>query len=421
MKKIYFILILVLCRSVNLLSQGPVVYINLNSHNETSGTGELNYDNNSSRNDYDTAFKYIKQVADMVVAKGVKFNFQSDVKFLLGCLKWDQHLASTNNTNLVKWMDDWANIECDPHSHEGKYPPVGPLSKFYNYSDVAHLHDSLGATNRKNAGGFKVDGLQNQSHWPDFEVGQPGKAYSTSGAWQPNVLWGGSYKAGVHNDMKFFGSYKPVLDTNNAESYTSNTSQRLRIQGNGCSMVFHDSTNEQRIVRELGKLFRNVHYGVYPANEFYTPVLQINCRDIYKPNYVSRLTTIIDSINNYVTLGWVDWKTISEKDAIWTSVMYQSANKRIDCDNLPTGIGENSIQNSLSAYPNPITNKLNFVSSVYIQSIKITDALGRQVYIENNINGDKKDIDTELLLPGVYFVSFYLNDGKQITKKILKE
>ena len=104
MKKIYFLFLLAILYGGQLLSQTPKVYINLNSHNETSGVGELNYDSPTSRTDYDTAFKYIKQIADMVVAKGVKYNFQSDVKFLFGCLKWDSHLASTNGKNLLKWV-----------------------------------------------------------------------------------------------------------------------------------------------------------------------------------------------------------------------------------------------------------------------------------------------------------------------------
>lgn len=421
MKKLYILILFTFCIGKQTFSQGPVVYINLNSHNETSGTGELNYDNNSSRADYDTAFKYIKQVSDMVVAKGVKFNFQSDVKFLLGCLKWDQYLASTGNKNLIKWMDDLPNIECDPHSHEGKYPTFGPFSKFYNYSDVAHLHDSLGATNRKNVGGFKVDGLQNQSHWPDFEVGQAGKAYSTSGVWQPNVLWGGSYKTGTHNDMKFFGTFKPTLDTINYAIYSSNASQRLRIQGNGCSMVFHDSTDEQRIIRELRKLFRNVHYGVYSNAEFYTPVIQFNCRDVYKANFVNRLTTIVDSINNYVTLGWVDWKTISEKDAIWTSIMYQSANKQVDCSSLPTGIKEQYISNGLGVYPNPVLDNLIVAHTMDINSITITDILGEIVFEEKNIDKERAEIKTDELKSGIYFVSVYLNNNITLTRKIIKE
>ena len=427
MKKIYFLFLLAFFFGGQLFSQTPKVYINLNSHNEASGTstvtgqGELDYDNATQRKYYDTAFKYIKQVADMVVAKNVKFNFQSDVKFLFGCLKWDSHLASTNGKNLLKWMDDLSNIECDPHSHEAKYPTFGTSGKIYNYSDVAHLHDSLGVTNRKNVGGFKVDGLQNQTNWPVMESGLQGKAYSTSGFWQPNVLWGGSYKAGVHNDMNFFGSFKPTLDTNNYATYSSNSSQRLRIQGNGCSMVFHDTTSEQRLIKEYHKLFTNVHYGVYPSNEFYTPVLQINCRDIYKANYVSRLTTIIDSINTYVTLGWVEWRTISEKDSIWRSVTYNTANKRKDCSALPTGIDEKYIQNGLAIFPNPVSDKLIVAHTSNIEKVTLIDGLGKIIHIENNIDAERWEVNTEYLKPGLYFVSVTLNDDKTVTRKFLKE
>ncbi len=420
MKKIYVLLLFAIIIGKQAFTQTPKVYIHLNSHNETSGVGELNYDNSSSRADYDTAFKYIKQVADMVIAKNAKYNFQSDVKFLLGCLKWDLKTAATSSLNLVKWMDNSPNIECDPHSHEGKYPGTA-FGKYYNYSDVAHLHDSLGATNRKNVGGFKVDGIQNHSNWPSLEAGEAGTAYSTSGLWKPNVLWGGSYKAGVHNDMNFFGTYKPTLDTNNSATPTTNNNQRLRIQGNGCSMVLHDTTSEQRLVRELGKIFRNVHYGVYPNTEFYTQVIQFNCRDVYKANFVSRLTTIIDSINNYVNLGWVEWKTISEKDAVWKATPYDSTYKRIDCVNLPTGIEEQYIVNELALYPNPVINKLIIAHTAYINSVTIIDAFGRMVYEQQEVNAEKTETNMEFLKPGLYFVSVKLNNGKTTSRKILKE
>lgn len=427
MKKSYILFLFVFCFKSQLFSQTPKVYINLNSHNEASGTstvvgqGELDYDNATQRKYYDTAFKYIKQVSDMVVAKNVKYNFQSDVKFLFGCLKWDLKGSSTSCKNLLKWMDDLSNIECDPHSHEAKYPSFGAFGKIYNYADVAHLHDSLGVTNRKNVGGFKVDGLQNQTNWSTMEAGLQGKAYSTSGMWQPNVLWGGSYKAGVHYDMNFFGSFKPTLDTNNYATYSSNVNQRLRIQGNGCSMVFHDTTNEQRLIREYRKLFSNVHYGVYSPNEFYTPVLQINCRDIYKANYVSRLTKIIDSINTYVTLGWVEWRTIYEKDSIWRSVKYNTANKRTDCSALPTGIDEKYIQNALAIYPNPVSDILIVAHTIEIKSVTLIDALGKINFYESNIKSERREVNTESLNPGLYFVSVTLNDDKTVTRKFLKE
>lgn len=419
MKQVYVILVLITVFKIQLYSQTPKVYIHLNSHNEATGSDELNYDD-VTRANYDTAFKYIKKIADMVIAKNAKFNFQSDVRFLFGCLKWDLSKPETSNKNLLKWMDDSPNIECDPHSHEGKYPSFG-LGKIYNYSDVAHLHDSLGVTNRKNVGGFKVDGLQTKSHWPDFEAGQPGKAYSTSGSWKPNVLWGGSYKTGFHNDMNFFGTYKPKLDTVNYASPTTNANQRLRIQGNGCPTVFHDTTNEQRIIKEITKVFRNVHNGSYSSSEFYTPIIQINCRDFHKPNFVSRLTTIVDSVNKYVTLGWVEWKTISEKDAIWKASPLDSTYKRIDCTALPTGIDEKYVKNELGIFPNPTINNLTIAHNSGVNQISIIDALGKTVYSSSNINSERVDVNTEFLKPGLYFVVVQINGRSPETRKILKE
>lgn len=56
---------------------------------------------------------------------------------------------------------------------------------------------------------------------------------------------------------------------------------------------FQDTTNEQRIVKELVKLFTCVHNGKYPNTEFYTQVVQFNSRNVGSLNFVPQLCTII--------------------------------------------------------------------------------------------------------------------------------
>jgi hypothetical protein len=185
-------------------------------------------------------------------------------------------------------------------------------------------------------------------------------------------------------------------------------------------MVFHDSTSEQRIIGELGKIFRNVHDAIYPGTEFYTQVIQFNCRDVYKTNFVNRLATIIDSINNYVSLGWVEWKTITEKDAVWKSSLYDSTYKRMDCVSLTSGVSEHDLINELGLYPNPVINTLTVAHSAYITSVAITDALGRVIHEEKDIYTERTDIHTERLTPGLYFISVVLRDGKTMTRKFVK-
>jgi len=414
MKKIY--LILAVAVSIKLFSQAPKVYINLNSHNEADYTNER-YDG-ATRSLYDSAFKYIKIVSDSVIRKKAKYNFQSDVAFLLGCLKWDLKTAVTSSLNLVKWMDNSVYIECDPHSHEGKYG-FGPFNFYYNYADVSHLHDSLGVTNRKNVGGCKLDGLQNGNYWRSFETGEAPVRYLLAPSWKPNVLWGCSFKTGIHNDLNTFGSWKPQ-DSINYGTHVNN--RRLALQGNGCEMHFTDTTNEQRIIKELRKLISNVHYSVYPTSgQFYTQSIQFDCRDVIKPNFTNRISTILDSVNKYVALGWAQWNTITEKDQIWKAMPYDSAQYRKDCSALPVGIDEKYIINELGVYPNPTISKLTIAYTSNIETIEVIDALGKTVIIKANINNDRIEINTELFSPGIYFISVHLNNQIIETRKFLKE
>lgn len=377
------------------LQAQPKVYINLNSHNETSG--EPLYDATLPLN-YNTAYTAIKEIADSVINKKVKWNFQSDVRFLLGALKHDPKSAATGNTNLLKWMDDSPYIECDPHSHEGM---VGGST--YNYADVAHLHDSLGVTNRKNVGGFKIDGLQNGSDWQNFENGMACVKFTSAPKWKPNVMWGGSFSAGVHNDMNFYGSYKPQSRTNYSTHVNTN---RVACQGNGCSAHFTDTTDENRIINQLKTLFTNVHNGTYDANQYYTQAVQFDCRDVSKTNFIKRLCTILDTVNNYVKKGWVEWATITEKDQYWRSASgLDSAYYFLDCDNLPASISAmKKTENKITISPNPASDIL-FITSEgeKIKQFEIYDMTGKIVFAASpafqSYSLNVKDFDS-----GLYFL-----------------
>lgn len=400
MKKNLFLVAISLF-GAQLFSQTPKVYIHLNSHNEATITEP--YDG-ATRDFYDTAYKYIKRIADVVISKNAKYNFQSDVGFLLGCLKYDLHAATTNSLNILKWMDDSPNIECDPHSHEAKYGMF-----FYNYADCAHLHDSLGVTDRKNVGGFKLDGLQNGYYWLDMEAGINGTRYSTAPVWKPNVLWGGSYNSGTHNDVNTFGYWKPQDSVNYG---THVNTRRLRMQGNGCSMVLHDTTDEQRIIREVVKIFKNVNNGSYPSNQMYNQIVQFNCRNMKNQAFVDKISTVIDSINKYVIKGWAVWKTITEKDQVWHASPYDSLQYRIDCVDLPTSIEDNVAPDGLQIYPNPVKDKLYLrgISKSQSTNFIVYDVIGSRVF-ETTVEGSKntESIDLSFLSSGCYILHYRNN------------
>ncbi len=81
------------------------------------------------------------------------------------------------------------------------------------------------------------------------------------------------------------------------------------------------------------------------------------------------------------------------------------------------GVDDFKFNNGLSIYPNPTTNLVTIDSSnELLNTIKIFDISGKQLYTSNNLNASSKSIDISYLSRGIYFIT--LND--QVTKKIIK-
>ena len=140
------------------------VYLTFTTHNEDAEPyNNFNY--------YRTRRNFIVQLADSIVAKGAKWNFQSDWRFLLAVKNFDTGsvVLNTNGKNIIKWLIEDRGIDCDPHSHE---------SSLYNYADVAYLHSQLGITPSKVVGGFLYDTVINGNNWENLEDGMYGRYYT---------------------------------------------------------------------------------------------------------------------------------------------------------------------------------------------------------------------------------------------------
>ncbi len=392
------------------------LYINLNSHNETSDGA---YDGGTNTY-YMTYYTKIKELADSVIRKKGRWNFQSDFRFLLGAIKWDpktlSNTVSGSNLNLVKWMDDSYYIECDPHSHEGTN-----FGKQMTYADVAHLHDSLGVTNRKNVGGFKWDGLQNGSDWQNFEAGMACITYTNAPKWKPNVMWGGSYTSGgPHNDLNSYGCWKPNGNTT-ATFFTHNTNRRVRNQGNGCELHFSDTTVDSRITTNLRSYATKVANGTYPAGNFYTQSIQIDVRDFNQANFISRVCSILDSANKLVAEGKAIWGTISQKDSMWLADL-DSLPFINDCNTVTGSTGVNAVvrQNDIKVFPNPASGVATIATySEEAISVKFLNAAGQECKALSLKGATQYDIDVSDLPKGMYNLFITESTGNYYTRRLV--
>ncbi len=84
-----------------------------------------------------------------------------------------------------------------------------------------------------------------------------------------------------------------------------------------------------------------------------------------------------------------------------------------------TGLTSASVENGISCYPNPITNKVTVSAKTEISQIIIRNLLGQSVKTAS-VNGLEKTIDLSDVASGNYIISLKLANGQFATQKIVK-
>lgn len=90
----------------------------------------------------------------------------------------------------------------------------------------------------------------------------------------------------------------------------------------------------------------------------------------------------------------------------------------VDCSTI-TSVN-NVKEKSLVFFPNPIVDKLNFMSSSKINRVSVYSITGKCILTDIQLS-ENGVLDVKSLKPGVYFVSVYFADGKQQFEKIVKQ
>lgn len=80
-----------------------------------------------------------------------------------------------------------------------------------------------------------------------------------------------------------------------------------------------------------------------------------------------------------------------------------------------------TINSQIQIYPNPFNDKISIITNSDIITVSITDILGKQLNVKNNIlNSKNVEINTKDFAQGIYFISIETINTK-ITRKIIKE
>ncbi|MDT8323987.1 MAG: T9SS type A sorting domain-containing protein [Bacteroidota bacterium] len=183
------------------VTQQPPVGVVLFTHIEDN-TPMAALDTPEARVQYERVRDGVIAFAKKVAEYGLSWSLQPDWKFLLAALRFETDLLSpaTNGKALLTWLREDMGMSIDAHSHE---------KQGYNYTDVAHLLDSLGVGGSTVIGGHVWDpALPQFQEWDRFRVPVQGSMYPWA-SWRGDILLGSGTPNHV-NDPVVSGIWRPL-------------------------------------------------------------------------------------------------------------------------------------------------------------------------------------------------------------------
>lgn len=431
-------------------SQVTPIYINLNCHTEetdfegiggnSSGMENPTYGYNNDSLKYASYRNYVRQVADTVILKNVKWDFQSDWTFIEGAMNFDHGslVANTSGLDIINYLQNntGGRVCIDPHAH----------ATSHNMADIAWMLTQMGVTPTNVVGGFLYDTLSGSlpgNDWRTLRYGIQTVYYpysSTGYTWTPDVLWGGGSSNHTH-DLNDYGAWKPVyMDfVLPADSiYTHDPSQPILLIGNGCTGKIPDVALSQSqamqqvnaMMSTLTNLATNIASGNYTQGKFYTATIQFDVRNLGNPYFLFKIGKIIDAINAYNTSnpGTFIWQTAPEKRNTWNNSYSQISNQRDCSGNVitapapPSGSGiDEHLAENISIYPNPASSSFS-VSGIPAGeniSVHLYDASGREISASSSASDSILDIQLPFIPNGIYLIRISGNEGNLIATKRL--
>ena len=181
-------------------SGSPPVQVVLFTHIEDNTPGGV-LGSTASRTSYLAQRTTLLQMAALAGRYRMRWSLQPDWKMLLAALQYEDAAmrASTGGLNVLRYLRDSLGVAIDPHSHE---------ASGYNYTDVAHLLDSLGVGGTTVIGGHVWDpALPQFAEWDRFRVPVRGSQYPAA-LWRGDILMGSGTPNHV-NDPIVSGVWRP--------------------------------------------------------------------------------------------------------------------------------------------------------------------------------------------------------------------
>jgi hypothetical protein len=379
---------------MQIFAQAPPVYAVIFTHIEdNSPAGMLG--SAQSRQNYLVIRGKLIEMGKLMQSKNIKWSFEPDWKILLAAIQYEDAatMQSTNGKNVLRFLKEDLNVAIDPHSHE---------SQGYNYTDVAHLLDSLSVGGSKVIGGHIWDpSLPQFAEWDRFRIPVYGSKYPWA-VWQGSILMGSGTPNHI-NDPLVSGVWRPK------DRYNYFTDDP-----NGNIYCIGKYKEEVASINELIALYKN---SIVDTSCILTSSFHINLAAMTAQNGLITIeTTILNPLDSLRQLGEVEITDFTSLIESWKTRF--NSNACIYDPDAPVStddVSKNNFETEYTIYPNPISSKIHIGNTDGNESYELINCHAQKIWSGKNIEQE----DLTQLNDGFYFLRITREDKIQ-TIKLLK-
>ena len=243
-------------------------------------------------------------------------------------------------------------------------------------------------------------------------------------AYLPGLQSWNAWKDGLVIDFQYFGTIGGASSSSDGRTATHEIGHYLGLMHTFCE----DSDNQGNPICCDND---NNSWGGYvddtPATKdiYFGNVTSITnnntCNDLSILIYL--LTDVLDMDENFMSYASTTWMFTNDQINVMNATLngYRSSLKNstvsMNCNgSVGTGLNNYQLEN-LNIYPNPTLGKLNIVSADKINTLSITNIIGKELLFAKDFSANT--IDLSSYESGVYFINISTDKGTHIEKIIL--
>jgi hypothetical protein len=402
-KELFFILALF---STLASAQTPPAYVVLFTHIEdNTPVGILG--SVESRQNYSLLRTRLLALATLAKSYSLKWSFQPDWKILEAALLYEDSVLvkTTGGKNVLRYLKEDLSVAIDAHSHE---------NGGYNYTDVAHLLDSLGVGSTTVIGGHIWDPTIPQfQEWDRFRTAVHGTRYPWT-LWRGDILMGSGTPNHV-NDPEISGVWRPK---DRYHYFTDDTAGNIacigQYKGDLESIEGLQALYRKGMVQPQNMLTST--YSIKPATITQLNGLAVIEDSVFKPLAILRSKGVVTLTDFTSLIG--EWKS---KFGARAFLLDAKNVTRIE-------LGEPAIPGPVvlhQNYPNPFNPRTAItyrLTAAGVVKLEIFDPLGREVAVlargEEAAGAHSVIFDGAEFPSGIYFYRLQSN-GQVLTKTMI--